>query len=1081
MTKKFLSIILSFILIVSTVVAVPVTAAGNSMIYTNADIYAADCITFGVCDPTTGQASGNPNVSMAVLRDYTHKIIAEEIIDDGLLVFNSVYWQNLKNAIDGKFLEIANWQEAFYTVLIMDFLTYHTNTDEYKSNLSKNTVKFANEIYGNILDYANITYENEIDEIIENTSLSDAVEFSDKYGYVTKLKFYNDLAEDIVKVANSSRDYYKNLSKALAIQQANQGTVDYLLSLKAKASGNGYFTAAVDKVVEWYTASYSTLAFDNAVSTMSSYAVEATVDCVIKAYPSLEVIVKGLKTYSAGLNWLFNSDDLSENNLKMILLYTINSYALTSLQSVRDTYKSSRTAANAQELISNYTCFLDFQKYASNHTKGFITSALFDGMFNKIKNIFSDANELTYQELSQRIDSDISFSVRLNGLLDGYYNVYHNLLGYDESVITGESSEDTSTVTDIEFVEDSYTLFLNGYLINPAIAYPTGVSDNSLTYYSGNTSIATVDQNGKIIPVTYGTVKIYATSGTATGSCTITILPFYAAESGNGYSITSYAGNGGNVVIPKKAQGKNIVSIADKAFYWKSNITSVSIPSSVTSIGKQAFYYCSGLTSITIPDSVTTIADSAFSGCSKATSLKISNNITTIEDYTFSGCSNITSVTVPDSVISIGKNVFSDCSSLSGITISKNLVSVDEYAFSRCSLLKEITFPSSFTSLGYRSFYNCNSLESINVDGNNAVYTSSDGILYNKSMTKLIGYPNGKASTEFSLPSYVTAVGDEAFYGNCNLKSITLHDNVTEIGVRAFGFCKSLTNVRLPSTITKISNGLFNSSEALESINLPQSVRIIDDAAFSWCYNLKSINLPSNLNKIGAGAFNGCSYLTDIVIPESVNKIGNSAFFGCSGITNIKIPDSVTQIGEETFAYCSGLTKIEFSKNLKSIGYNAFTNCSALKSLVFPDSVTDISEYSFTFCRELKDIKFGKGITEIKEGTFYGCEKLENVKLPKTVNSIKNEAFSECGSNLNFRCYLNSYSHTFTKNNSLKYSIIYDASGDNFLNSKDLAALRNFFLKGNTVTLEADCNEDGNVNLKDMIRLKKYLAGIITE
>ena len=36
---------------------------------------------------------------------------------------------------------------------------------------------------------------------------------------------------------------------------------------------------------------------------------------------------------------------------------------------------------------------------------------------------------------------------------------------------------------------------------------------------------------------------------------------------------------------------------------------------SVTSIGERAFYYCSGLTSVTIPNSVTSIGTSAFYYC----------------------------------------------------------------------------------------------------------------------------------------------------------------------------------------------------------------------------------------------------------------------------------------------------------------------------------------------------------------------------------------------------------------------------------------------------------------------------------
>ena len=57
---------------------------------------------------------------------------------------------------------------------------------------------------------------------------------------------------------------------------------------------------------------------------------------------------------------------------------------------------------------------------------------------------------------------------------------------------------------------------------------------------------------------------------------------------------------------------ENTICIADSAFGGCDNLTSVTIPDSVTSIGDEAFYSCDNLTSITIPNSVTSIGDHAF-------------------------------------------------------------------------------------------------------------------------------------------------------------------------------------------------------------------------------------------------------------------------------------------------------------------------------------------------------------------------------------------------------------------------------------------------------------------------------------
>ena len=167
-----------------------------------------------------------------------------------------------------------------------------------------------------------------------------------------------------------------------------------------------------------------------------------------------------------------------------------------------------------------------------------------------------------------------------------------------------------------------------------------------------------------------------------------------------------------SVTIPN-----SVKSIGEFAFEFCYSLTSIAIPNSVTSIGYSAFLYCSALTYITIPNSVTTIGSGAFSYCKSLTSVKIPNSITSLGNSVFSNCSGLTSVEIPNSVTRIGDYAFAACYTLTSIAIPNSVTSIGERAFSGCSGLTSITIPNSVTSIGERAFFNCSSLTSITFEG----------------------------------------------------------------------------------------------------------------------------------------------------------------------------------------------------------------------------------------------------------------------------------------------------------------------------------------------------------------------------
>ena len=156
-----------------------------------------------------------------------------------------------------------------------------------------------------------------------------------------------------------------------------------------------------------------------------------------------------------------------------------------------------------------------------------------------------------------------------------------------------------------------------------------------------------------------------------------------------------------------------VTSIGGNAFELCRNLTNVTIPNSVTSIGQQAFWICDSLTSIVIPNSVTSVGYGAFEKCEALNSATISNNISSIEKDLFNGCSNLGSITIPASASYIGNNAFDDCKNLRNLTIQNGATSIGQEAFENCDSLTSVIIPKSVNSIGHSGFNHCDNLKNV--------------------------------------------------------------------------------------------------------------------------------------------------------------------------------------------------------------------------------------------------------------------------------------------------------------------------------------------------------------------------------
>ncbi|MBR3868079.1 MAG: leucine-rich repeat protein [Clostridia bacterium] len=370
----------------------------------------------------------------------------------------------------------------------------------------------------------------------------------------------------------------------------------------------------------------------------------------------------------------------------------------------------------------------------------------------------------------------------------------------------------------------------------------------------------------------------------------------------------------------------------------------------------------------------------------------------------------IKNLTIANGVTSIGNTAFWNCSNLENITISNSVTLIGNRAFSDCVQLTNITIPSSVTNIGILAFSNCDNLASITVNENNKNYSSDkNGVLFNKDKTELIQYPIGNTSTEYTIPTSVTFIGNCSFEDCKNLIKINIPDSVTSIGFYAFFDCHNLTNITIPDSATAIGYAALTYCDNITSITVDKNNNHFSNDAYGVLFNKnkteliqypigntrKEYSIPDNVVSINTEAFFNCKNITRITIPDSVTNIGTLAFDDCDNLASITvnehnknyssdkngvlfnknkteliqypignartkyaIPVSVTSIGEEAFSDCKSLTSITISDSVTSIGEEAFSDCESLTSITISDSVTSIGEYAFNKCNNLNTVYY---------------------------------------------------------------------------------------------------------------------------
>ncbi len=434
--------------------------------------------------------------------------------------------------------------------------------------------------------------------------------------------------------------------------------------------------------------------------------------------------------------------------------------------------------------------------------------------------------------------------------------------------------------------------------------------------------------------------------------------------------ITGYSGSTAAVSIPAEIDGVEVTSIGKNVFSNKSEITSVTIPSSIDVICTNAFYNCDGITEITIPDGVLSVEDYAFKNCDELATVNMADSVVSLGaevfEYTkFTEFRNDTLVqNLSDPMRIAGKWVircyeyaYAEYSGREVVKIPDGIYGIAPKAFYGCVNLTEISIPDSVEIIGKEAFYGSELLDKVTFSSNvkqigKDAFTATP--LYTKQSSSTVKYLNGWAigvadgavSAEFSADTI--GLCDEMFSGSTTLTSINLPANLKYLGNKTFYQCSGLTSISIPDTVERIGAYCFYYAKGLTTVKLPANLTEIEDYTFSACTKLATINLPDCITRIGKSAFNGTLF-TSLDLPSSLVEIGDTAFNGCNSITTVTLPSKLERIGYRAFGNCKKLASVTFPESLETVGSEAFYGCAKLLEIEIPASIKTIGDYAFGY------------------------------------------------------------------------------------------------------------------------------------
>ena len=370
----------------------------------------------------------------------------------------------------------------------------------------------------------------------------------------------------------------------------------------------------------------------------------------------------------------------------------------------------------------------------------------------------------------------------------------------------------TIPVSGVSLNKKSLSLTIGGTETLTATILPDNAADKSVTWKSSNTTVATVDANGKIAAVTAGsaTITVTTTDNHKSATCAVTVASTNANIAVTGVNLNHYSLSLNDADL--NDVGRLIATIApekasNKVVTWTNSNPDIATLDEYGNVYARKL----GTTEITV-----TTAD----GNKKAT-CKV--------DVTAWG-------TIP---VGAGYLDLKWWLSLSGELSFSQGIAIPNFGENTAPWHKYRQYIkkariSGVKNIGHYAFYRCTALTDVSFETVNGVSTED--------------------------------IGNYVFSGCAALKNVTLASTVKTIGLESFSGCTALQVIGMPAAgaLTTIGDWAFANCVSLQRLYIPNSTKRIGIGSFNNCNQLISASLGSGLTSIGDDAFRFCPALKNV-------------------------------------------------------------------------------------------------------------------------------------------------------------------------------------------------------------------------